>query len=174
MTTTVYMYPYPTAASVYDPNTVRPYSAMPIPPPFHPPPSPPNPQSWIYSEDALWNALALGNQTIIIGAHIQLSPTGKWATSMPPPVTGEINIQSACQGFGQTCIIDGQVGVGVVGYAARMATQLNETDACCIWNNGLFIWAETLQPCFFATHAVFVQCSSRPVLYDLLALSHRA
>lgn len=43
-------------------------------PPPPSPPSPPNPANWIYTEEQLWGALAAGNMSVTLGAHIQVQP----------------------------------------------------------------------------------------------------
>ncbi|KAL4424301.1 hypothetical protein ABPG75_001602 [Micractinium tetrahymenae] len=122
--TPAYFNPFPTSAVVYPDSTAQPYSAFvswpayPLvtsPPPSPPrpprppppsPPSPPNPANWIYSEDQLWNALAAGNMSVTLGAHIQMTRNGRWWQGPPPTVVYEIHIDSQCQGFGNKCLVD--------------------------------------------------------------------
>ncbi|PSC74203.1 root cap family [Micractinium conductrix] len=122
--TPAYFNPYPTSAAVYPENTLQPYKnftgwpayqQLLSPPPSPPrpprppppsPPSPPNPDSWIYNEDQLWQALASGNTTVTIGAHIQMTPGGRWWQGAPPTVVYQMNIVANCKGFGTKCLID--------------------------------------------------------------------
>ncbi|KAL4442679.1 hypothetical protein ABPG77_006673 [Micractinium sp. CCAP 211/92] len=122
--TPAYFNPFPTSAAVYPESTVQPYSAfaswpaypeVTSPPPSPPrpprppppsPPSPPNPANWIYTEEQLWNALAAGNMSVTLGAHIQMTRGGRWWQGPPPTVIYEMHIYSQCQGFGSKCLID--------------------------------------------------------------------
>ncbi len=53
---------------------------------------------WVYSEDQLWDALNVGNLTITLASHIQFSVGGKWHTSPPPTVLGEVHVISMVRG----------------------------------------------------------------------------
>jgi hypothetical protein len=61
---------------------------------------------WIFTEDQLWDALNQNNLTITLASHIQLSPTGRFHSSGAPTILSEVRVESACAGFGLTCIID--------------------------------------------------------------------
>ncbi|KAI3424151.1 hypothetical protein D9Q98_009511 [Chlorella vulgaris] len=122
--TPAYFNPFPTSAQVYPSSVTVPYSsftswpALPLftsPPPSPPspprppppsPPSPPNPATWVYTEDELWDALAAGNNTITLGAHIQMASGGRWWGGPPPSIIFPLTVVAQCAGFGSKCIID--------------------------------------------------------------------
>ena len=117
-----YFNPFPTTAQVYTSDSqIQPLAGMPPLPPREfnvqppiirpipspkPPPAPPNPAEWAYTEDDLWNAIYMGNGTITIGAHIQLTPGGKFSAAPPPPVYTEVHVYGKCAGYKGVCIID--------------------------------------------------------------------